>query len=113
MPSDYLDVARDRSKLWSATEFTFQFKNPAVLLVAGDLRRQVIRNDAHTTFRSYVERRTFRHGLKAVHRKESHPAAKQRFISPRSRKVAFRRLQITCRDASLEHLAGLVAHQDR
>src|SRR3984957_21184339 len=113
MASDYLYVARDRRKLRSTTEPTLQFKNPAVLLVAGDLRRQIIRNDAHTTFHSYGERRTVRHGLQAVQRKESHPAAKERFISPRSRKVAFRRLQITSRDASLEHLTGPVAHKDR
>src|ERR1700719_2069407 len=113
MPSDYVDVARDRSKLWSATELALQFKNPVVLLAAGDLRRQVIRNDAHTTFRSYDERRTFRHDLQAVQRKESHPTSKERFISPRSCQVAFRRLHVTCLDASLEHLAGPLAHQNR
>src|SRR6266446_8662136 len=113
MASDYLYVARNRSKLRSSSQLALQLKNPLVLRAAGDLRRQVIRNNAHATLGSHCERRLFRHDFHIVQRKQPHTTAEERFVSPRRRKVAFRRLQITCLDASLEHLTGPAAHQDR
>jgi hypothetical protein len=66
MASNYLYVARDRSRFWSTTQLTLQYENPLVFLVAGGLRRQVILNDAYAALGIYCERRPFSHDLQTV-----------------------------------------------
>src|SRR5260370_7078694 len=94
MASDYLYISRDRSKLRSTTQLTLQSKNPLVLVAAGDLPWQVIRNDAYPPLGSHCERRPFRHDLQAVQRKYPHPTTNERFSSPTPRKLSFRRPHI-------------------
>ena len=66
---DYLYVASNRSKLWSSSQLALQIKNPLELVEAGDPRRQVIRNNAHTTLGNHCERRLSRRDFQAVQRK--------------------------------------------